>query len=191
MITSKPLSRDLVWCCSASTQPRHNIPFKKHKALLPTICSFSSTFLSNMSIPASESAAMEKLHQFICQQAFDRAHKPSLPAGFIGPISPPPSSTFIGQRWLKEGPPNEPTIRVMFRCQSSPNGGSRHVLLHLKPSVTEESLATKLCQIFEVPANGGVITKTMPRFMPGLCPLRDPNRGTTLSSSPLALGSSH
>ena len=142
-----------------------------------------------MSIPASESAAMEKLHQYICQQAFNRAQKPSLPAGFIGPIPPPPSSTFIGQRWLKEGPPNESFVPVMFRCQSPPNGGSRHVLLHLKPSVTEESLATKLCQIFEVSANDGVITKTLPHFMPGLSPLTDPDKGTSLSNSLLVLSS--
>ena len=144
-----------------------------------------------MSLPVSESAAMQKLHQYICQQAFDRAQKPSLPAGFIGPISPPPTSNFIGQRWLKEDPSSEPLVRVMFWCHSPHDGGSRHLLLHLKSSVSEESLATKLCQIFEVPANDGVITKTIPRFMPGLCPLTDPNRGTTLSSSTLALGPDH
>ena len=143
-----------------------------------------------MSTPVSESAAMQKLHQYICQQAFEHAQTPSLPNNFISPIRPPPTSTFIGQRWLKEDhPPNEPTVRVMFRCESPPSGGSRHVLLHLKASASEESLATKLCQIFEVPANGGVIAKTIPQFMPELCPLTDPSRGTTLSSSLLALGS--
>ena len=111
---------------------------------------------------------MEKLHQYICQQAFYRVQRPDLPAGFIGPIPPPPTSKYIGQRWLKDGPANEATVRVVFYCESPHNGESRHVLLHLKPSVTEESLATKLCQIFEVPANGGVITRTMPRFMPEL-----------------------
>ena len=164
---------------------------KNLKLLFPIYSSSSIIFSSDMSSPTFESAAMEKVHQYICQQAFDRAQKPTLPAGFIGPIPPPPTSKFIGQRWLKEDPPNEPTIRVMFRCDSPPNGGSRHALLHLKSSVTEESLAAKLCQIFEVPANGGVITKTIPRFMPGLCPLTDPNRGTTLSSSLLALRSAH
>ena len=139
-----------------------------------------------MSLAASESAAMERLHQYICQQAFDRAQQPSLPTGFIGPVSPPPTSKFIGQRWIREDPPNEPTIRVMFSCHAPQNGGSRHVMIHLKSSVTEESLATKLCQIFEVPANGGVITKTVPRFMPELCPLTDPERGTTCSRNTLA-----
>ena len=134
---------------------------------------------------------MERLHQYICQQAFDRAQKPSLPAGFIGPIRPPPTSNFIGQRWLKEDPSSGPIVRVMFSCDSPHDGVSRHALIHLKSSVTEEALATKLCQVFEVPTNGGVITKTIPRFMPGLCPLTDPHRGTTFSSSTLALGPTH
>ena len=159
-----------------------------NQALLPIICSCSSIFPLSMSLRESESAAMERLHQYICQQAFDRAQQPSLPAGFVGPILPPPSSQFIGQRWLTEGPPYEPTIQVMFSCHSLQDSSFRHVLIHLKPSVTEESLAMKLCQIFEVPANGGVITKTIPRFMPGLCPLADPERGKTCLRNTLALG---
>ena len=144
-----------------------------------------------MSLPTSESAAMEKLHQYICQQAFDRSPQPSLPAGFIGPIPPPPTSKFIGQRWLKEAPgapSNEQTIRVIFCAYAPHNSESRHVVLHLKPSVTEEALAAKLCEIFEVPANGGVIAETAPRFMPELCPLTDDKNGTTFSSSSPTLG---
>ena len=54
------------------------------------------------------------------------------------------------------------------------NGASQHVLLHMKPSVSDVSLARKLCQIFEIPENDSVITKTMVQFLPDLCPLTDP-----------------
>ena len=130
---------------------------------------------------------MERLHQYICQQAFDRAQQPSLPAHFVGPVPAPPTSQYLGQRWLSGGPPHEPTIRVMFLCHSIQDGGFRHVLIHLKPSITEELLVTGLCQIFDVPANDGVITKTIPRFLPGLCPLADSERGKTCLRYTLAL----
>ena len=128
---------------------------------------------------------MDRIHQYIRQQALERAQKPSIPPGFIGPLPPPPSSTFMGQRWLRAGRPDEPIVRVMFRCSSPPSSASRHVLLHLKPSVTEESLASKLCEIFQIPANGGIITKTMPKLMPGMNGLLNPNKGKIISSSHL------
>ena len=132
---------------------------------------------------------MDELHQYICQQACSRTGLPNIPLDSIGSIPPPPpSSTFIGERWLNEGPPSEPVVRVMFRCVSPPESASRHVLLHMKPSVTEESLAMKLCQIFEIPANGGVITKTMPKFMPGRDFLTIPGKGMILSSTPHKVG---
>ena len=194
MIISKPLSRDLALCCGESTQPPHHILYNHFKALLPTICSSSSTLSSKMSLPASDSAPMEKLHQYICQQAFDSSQKPSLPAGFIGPIPPPPSLSFIGQRWLKEDTPDtpdEPTVRVMFRCQPTPTSASRHVLLHMKPSVREEALAKKLCEIFEIIQNGLVITKTMVEFLPDQCFLTEPNRGMAFFSRLIPLSSAH
>lgn len=130
-------------------------------------------------------------------------------AGFIGTIPPPPTSTFIGERWLQACPSSKHIVSVMFRCQtasplheglgqlrfprwqkphcqssqSPPNGGSQHVLLHLKSSVTEESHASKLYQIFEILRNGSVIMEMMLRFVPGQCPLTDPHRGTVLLRS--------
>ena len=58
----------------------------------------------------------------------------------------------------------------------------------MKPSVTEESLAMKLCQIFEIPENGGVITKTIPKFMPGRDFLTVPGKGMILTSTPHEVG---
>ena len=120
---------------------------------------------------------MENLHEYICQQAIAHAQKPSMP----GP--PPPASRYIGQRRLKAGPPDEPMVRVMFHCVSPPNSESRHVLLHLRPSVPEEDLAKKLDEIFEIHSNAGVITRTMPEFMPGFNPITVPDKGTILSSN--------
>lgn len=126
---------------------------------------------------------MDRIHQYIRQQALERAQVPSTPPGFIGPLPPPPMSTFMGQRWLRAGHPDEPNVRVMFRCSSPPGSASRHVLLHLKPSVTEESLASKLCEIFQIPTNGGIITKTMPKFMPGLNHFPEPSKREIISSN--------
>lgn len=95
---------------------------------------------------------------------------------FIGPHPPPTSLTFIGTKYLVGGPTNETLVRIMFRCVSPHEKASRYVLMKMKPSVPEETLALKLCEVFEVPATGGGITKTEPESVPGLSPPRVPNK---------------
>ncbi|KAF6231378.1 hypothetical protein HO173_010338 [Letharia columbiana] len=119
---------------------------------------------------------LDELDRYVCQEAFNRAELPVIPPTFIGPHPPPTSSTFIGTKYLVGGPTNETPVRIMFRCVSPHDKVSRHVLLKMKPSVPEEALALKLCEVFEIPATGGVITKTQPEFVPGLSPLRVPNK---------------
>ena len=122
---------------------------------------------------------LDELNRYVCQEAFNRAELPVIPPTFIGPHPPPTSSTFIGTKYLVGGPTNETPVRIMFRCVSPHDKVSRHVLMKMKPSVPEEALALKLCEVFEIPATGGVISKTEPEFVPGLSPLRVPNKGTT------------
>lgn len=119
---------------------------------------------------------MNEPHQYIRQQTFDRAaEEASTSSGVIGPIGL--TSTFIGERWLQEGSLNVPTVGFMFRCVWPREDGSRYVMIHMPPSISEESLATKLCQIFDLPATDRVVAKTMPESVPGLDPLTDPNKG--------------
>ena len=125
----------------------------------------SSTNPTDAQYPLS----LDELHRYVRQEASNRAGPGSIP-----PNSP--SSIFIGQRRLKGGLDGDPTARVMFRCVWPPNSVSRHVIIHMKPSVPEGTLALKLCEVFEIPGSGGVITKTMPEFMPGHQPVPTPGR---------------
>ena len=133
---------------------------------------------------------MNKLHNYLDQQATRDIKEPSVPPGFIGPVPPPPSSTYIGQRYIKDGPASDPIVSVVFRCVWPPGPAhlaSRHVLMQMRPSIEEESLATKLCQVFEIPQTGGVIKNTLPKFMPGLNPLTDSNKGMIFQAIVLKL----
>lgn len=125
--------------------------------------------------------SLDELDRYVRREASNRAQLPVVPPNFIGPHRPPPSSTFIGQRWLVGGPPNETTVRIMFHCVLPAHDESRHVLIHMKPSISEEALALKLCKVFDTRATGCFITKTRPNFVPGLSLFTDPHKGTTLS----------
>ena len=125
---------------------------------------------TNPSTGARYPLSLDELHCYVRQAAFNRAEP-----GVIPPNSP--SSIFIGQRRLKGGYDHDATVRLMFRCVWPPNSVSRHVIIHMKPSVPEATLALKLCDVFEIPASGGVITKTMPEFMPGHQPVPTPGTG--------------
>ena len=124
---------------------------------------------TNPSTGAQYPLSLDELHRYVRQQAFNRAEP-----GVILPNTP--SSIFIGQRRLKGGRDNDATVRIMFRCVWPPKSVSRHVVIHMKPSVPEAFLALKLCETFEIPASGAVITKTMPEFMPGHQPIPTPGR---------------
>ena len=109
-------------------------------------------------------------YRYVRQEACNRTE-----LGVIPPNSP--SSIFIVQRRLKGGHDHDATVRLMFRCVWLPKSVSRHEIIHMKPSVPEATLALKLCDVFEIPASGGVITKLMPEFMSGHQPVPTPGRG--------------
>ena len=132
---------------------------------------------TNPSTGAQYPLSVDELHRYVRQEAFNRAGPVAVPSNSIDPHLLPPSSIFIGQRRLKGGFDVDPTVRLMFRCVWPPNSVSRHVIIHMKPSVPEAALALKLCQVFEIPADGGVITKTMPEFIPGHQYIPTPGRG--------------
>lgn len=125
---------------------------------------------------AQSTLSLDELHRYVQQQAWNRAGPVIDPPNTIDPQLLPPSSIFIGQRRLKGGRDDDTTVRLMFRCVWPPKSVSRHVIIHMKPSVPEEALAQKLCQVFEISASGGVITKTMPEFIPGHQPIPTPGR---------------
>ena len=115
---------------------------------------------SIMSSPASPSAAtpppsiipstgaqstlsLDELHHYIREQACNRAGPVVDPPNAIDPHLLASSSIFIGQRRLKGGRDDDTTVRLMFRCVWPPKSVSRHVIIHMKPSVPEEALAQK------------------------------------------------
>ncbi|CAD6568646.1 MAG: hypothetical protein ASARMPREDX12_001615 [Alectoria sarmentosa] len=50
-----------------------------------------------------------------------------------------------------------------------PNTQSRHAVIHMKISMTEEDLASTLYETFDIAATGGVITNTLSVWIEGLC----------------------
>ena len=133
----------------------------------------SSTNHPSSGVPSALS--LDELDRYVRQEASNRAQPSVVSPNLIGPHPPPPSSTFIGQRWLVGGPPNEITVRIMFHCALPAHNESRHVLIHMKPSVSEEALAMKLCEVFDTRATGCIIRKTLPNFVPGLSLITDPH----------------
>ena len=100
--------------------------------------------------------------------AANRVGVPAMPAAFIGPARP--TSAYLGEVTMIAGPENETAVRVMFRCVWGPRAPSRHVLVWLKPSVSEEALALRLCQIFDIPTIGNVTIELVFKWMLGLMP---------------------
>ncbi|KAL9065711.1 MAG: hypothetical protein Q9161_008046 [Pseudevernia consocians] len=100
--------------------------------------------------------------------AANRVGIPAIPSAFIGPARP--TSTFLGQETIVAGPVSETAVPIMFRCVRGPGSPSRHVLVMMKPSVSEEALALHLCQIFGIPNTGNVAIEPVFKWMPGLMP---------------------
>lgn len=100
--------------------------------------------------------------------AANRVGIPAIPSAFIGPARP--TSTFLGEETIVVGPVTETAVPIMFRCVWGPGSPSRHVLVRMKPSVSEEALALRLCQIFGIPTTGNVAIEPVFKCMPGLMP---------------------
>lgn len=114
---------------------------------------------------SGQQSSLGDLHRFVMDVAANRVGIPALPSGFIGPARP--TSTFLGEETILAGPASEPTVQIMFRCTWGPSTQSRHVLITMNPSMSEQALALSLCQVFGIPTTGGVFIEPVPKWMPG------------------------
>ncbi|KAM0799450.1 hypothetical protein BDR22DRAFT_890346 [Usnea florida] len=67
-----------------------------------------------------------------------------------------PISLYLGEETITGGPGNEAAVEIMFRCVRDRGTESRHALVSMRPSVSEHTLALRLCQIFDIPITGDV-----------------------------------
>ena len=95
---------------------------------------------------------------------------PATPKALSGPDRP--TSTYLGDETIEAGPTSETAIQIMFRCVRGRGIPSCHVLVRMKPSLSEEVLALRLCQIFGIPTTGNVVIRPMIKWMPGLMPFQ-------------------
>ena len=68
----------------------------------------------------------------------------------------------------------------MVRCVFPPNTQSRHAVVHMKLSMTEEKFASKFYEIFDIGATGGVITTTLSVWILDRYPLTNTPGATAL-----------
>lgn len=122
------------------------------------------------------------LHRHVMDVAANRVGIPAIPSTFIGPTRP--TSTYLGKEKIIPGPVEETAVLVMFRCVYPAGAQSRHVLVSTKPSVSEEALAHRLCQIFDIPTTGSVTIEPVFKWMPGLMPYRrGMDKGKSISNN--------
>lgn len=114
---------------------------------------------------SSSTLTIDILHRYVDILA---SHDPQSP-GIIGPC--PVTSIFLGHKYIATG--DGPALPIIVRCVWPPNTASRHAVIRMKPSVPEQALAAKLCETFEIPTTGGVITNTGFSWISGLCPFED------------------
>lgn len=122
------------------------------------------------------------LHRFVMDLAANHVRIPATPMAFSGPDRP--ISTYLGEETIEAGPISEAAIQIMFRCVRGLGIPSCHVLVRMKPSLSEEVLALRLCQIFGIPTTGNVVIQPMIKWMPGLMPFqRGMDRGKYFSGN--------
>lgn len=110
------------------------------------------------------------LHRFTMDVAANRVGIPVIPSTFIGPAQP--TSTYLGEKTIVVGPMSETTVQVMFRCVYPQGAQSRHVLVMMDPSMPEQTLALRLCEILDIPTTGNVAIEPVVKWMTGLMPYR-------------------
>lgn len=110
------------------------------------------------------------LHRFTMDVATNRVGIPAIPSAFIGPARP--TSTYLGEETIAIGPVSETAVQIMFRCVYPPGAQSRHVLVRMDPSVPEDALALRLCEILDIPTTGIVAIEPVFKWMTGLMPYK-------------------
>ena len=80
-----------------------------------------------------------------------------------------PTSLYLGEEIIIGGPENEAAVQIMFRCVRD-RTESRHALVNMKPSISEHTLALRLCQTFDVPITGDVTLEPVVKWLPGMMP---------------------
>ena len=96
---------------------------------------------------------MEALHSFVD----DLVSGDSACSGFIGPL--PNTSRFLGDgMYVSGGLSTDATLPIMVRCVYPKNTQSRHAVIHMKISMSQEALAAKLYEVFEIKETKGIIT---------------------------------
>lgn len=80
------------------------------------------------------------------------------------------TSLYLGEETIIGGPENEAAVEIIFRCVRDRDTESRHALVSMRPSVPEDTLALRLCQIFEIPTTGDVTLEPVVKWLPGILP---------------------
>ena len=81
-----------------------------------------------------------------------------------------PTSLYLGEETIIGGPENEAAVEIIFRCVRGRTTESRHALVSMRPSVPENTLALRLCQIFDLPTTGDVTLEPVVKWLPGILP---------------------
>lgn len=103
---------------------------------------------------------MEALHAFVN----DLASRDPASSGFIGPL--PITSRFLGDAIdVHGGDSIDKIYPIMVRCVWPPDTQSRHAVIHMKLPVSEEALASRFYQSFDIKATKGIIFNTIPVFI--------------------------
>ena len=91
-----------------------------------------------------------------------------------------PTSLYLGEETIVGGPENEAAVEIMFRCVRDRGTESRHALVSMRPSISEHTLALRLCQIFDIPITGDVTLEPVVKWLPGIIPKEEwTERGTS------------
>lgn len=126
----------------------------------------SSSTASNLQ--RQQNPSLSDIHRHVMDVAANPVGVAAIPSTFIGPASP--TSVYLGEETIVNGPVSETAVPIMFRCVWGSGTQSRHVLVRIKPSVSEHALALRLCQIFGIPTSGGVFMEPVFKWMLGLMP---------------------
>ena len=81
-----------------------------------------------------------------------------------------PTSLYLGEETIVGGPENEAAVEIMFRYVWDRGTESRHTVVSMRPSVPEDTLALRLCQIFDIPTTGDVTLEPVVKWLPGTLP---------------------
>ena len=85
------------------------------------------------------------------------ASRDSVSPGFVGPS--PINSRFLGDiPYISETSSTDTAFPIMVRCVYPPDTQSRHAVINLKLSMSENALASKLYEVFDLKPTKGIIT---------------------------------